>query len=34
VAVDSRGTLYTGEQHHAKRVQKFSPVAAAAPAAR
>ena len=23
VAVDSRGVLYTGEQHHAKRVQKF-----------
>ena len=23
VAVDSRGNLYTGEQHHGKRVQKF-----------
>jgi DNA-binding beta-propeller fold protein YncE len=33
VAVDSRGNLYTGEQHHAKRVQKFSPAAAAAAAA-
>jgi DNA-binding beta-propeller fold protein YncE len=33
VAVDSRGNLYTGEQHHAKRVQKFQPAAAAAPAA-
>jgi DNA-binding beta-propeller fold protein YncE len=34
VAVDSRGNLYTGEQHHAKRVQKFAPAtAAAAPAA-
>jgi DNA-binding beta-propeller fold protein YncE len=35
VAVDSHGNLYTGEQHHAKRVQKFTPVvaAAAAPAA-
>ncbi len=31
VAVDSRGNLYTGEQHHAKRVQKFVPAAAAAP---
>jgi DNA-binding beta-propeller fold protein YncE len=30
VAVDSRGNLYTGEQHHAKRVQKFVPAAAAA----
>jgi DNA-binding beta-propeller fold protein YncE len=25
VAVDSRGNLYTGEQHHGKRVQKFAP---------
>jgi len=25
VAVDSRGTIYTGEQHHGKRVQKFAP---------
>jgi hypothetical protein len=25
VAVDSRGNLYTGEQHHGKRVQKFLP---------
>jgi hypothetical protein len=25
VAVDSKGNLYTGEQHHGKRVQKFSP---------
>ena len=33
VAVDSRGNLYTGEQHHAKRVQKFVPAAAAAAAA-
>jgi DNA-binding beta-propeller fold protein YncE len=33
VAVDSRGTLYTGEQHHTKRVQKFVPAAAAAAAA-
>jgi len=33
VAVDSRGNLYTGEQHHAKRVQKFQPAGAAAPAA-
>ena len=32
VAVDSRGNLYTGEVHHAKRVQKFTPAAAAAPA--
>jgi hypothetical protein len=24
VAMDSRGNLYTGEQHHGKRVQKFS----------
>jgi hypothetical protein len=24
VATDSRGNLYTGEQHHGKRVQKFS----------
>jgi sugar lactone lactonase YvrE len=31
VAVDSRGNLYTGEVHHAKRVQKFTPAAAAAP---
>jgi hypothetical protein len=23
VAVDSQGNLYTGEQHHGKRVQKF-----------
>ena len=23
IAVDSRGTVYTGEQHHGKRVQKF-----------
>src|SRR5262245_8217586 len=30
VAVDSRGNLYTGEVHHAKRVQKFAPAAAAA----
>ena len=34
VAVDSRGVLYTGEQHHAKRVQKFVAATAAAPAAR
>ena len=34
VAVDSRGVLYTGEQHHAKRVQKFVPAAAAAAPAR
>ena len=33
VAVDSHGNLYTGEQHHAKRVQKFAPVVVAAPAA-
>jgi len=33
VAVDSHGNLYTGEQHHAKRVQKFRPAAAAAAAA-
>ena len=33
VAVDSHGILYTGEQHHAKRVQKFTPVVAAAAAA-
>lgn len=25
VAVDSHGNLYTGEQHHGKRVQKFTP---------
>jgi DNA-binding beta-propeller fold protein YncE len=25
VAMDSRGNLYTGEQHHGKRVQKFVP---------
>ena len=25
IAVDSRGTIYTGEQHHGKRVQKFVP---------
>jgi len=25
VAVDSRGNIYTGEQHHGKRVQKFAP---------
>jgi DNA-binding beta-propeller fold protein YncE len=25
VAVDSRGNIYTGEQHHGKRVQKFVP---------
>jgi DNA-binding beta-propeller fold protein YncE len=25
IAVDSRGTVYTGEQHHGKRVQKFVP---------
>lgn len=25
IAVDSRGNLYTGEQHHGKRVQKFVP---------
>jgi DNA-binding beta-propeller fold protein YncE len=25
VAVDSRGNVYTGEQHHGKRVQKWSP---------
>jgi NHL repeat-containing protein len=30
VAVDSRGNLYTGEVHHAKRVQKFVAAAAAA----
>ena len=30
VAVDSHGDLYTGEQHHAKRVQKFTPATAAA----
>ena len=29
VAVDSRGNLYTGEVHHAKRVQKFTPAVAA-----
>ena len=23
IAVDSRGNVYTGEQHHGKRVQKF-----------
>jgi DNA-binding beta-propeller fold protein YncE len=33
VAVDSRGNLYTGEVHHAKRVQKFAPAAAAPPPA-
>jgi DNA-binding beta-propeller fold protein YncE len=32
VAVDSRGNLYTGEVHHAKRVQKFTLAAAAAAA--
>jgi DNA-binding beta-propeller fold protein YncE len=32
IAVDSRGNLYTGEQHHAKRVQKFVPATAAPPA--
>jgi hypothetical protein len=32
VAVDSHGTLYTGEQHHAKRVQKFVTAMAAAAA--
>jgi DNA-binding beta-propeller fold protein YncE len=31
VAVDSHGNLYTGEVHHAKRVQKFAMAAAAAP---
>jgi DNA-binding beta-propeller fold protein YncE len=25
IAVDSRGNIYTGEQHHGKRVQKFMP---------
>ena len=25
IATDSRGNLYTGEQHHGKRVQKFVP---------
>jgi DNA-binding beta-propeller fold protein YncE len=25
IAVDSRGNIYTGEQHHGKRVQKFTP---------
>ena len=25
LAVDSRGNIYTGEQHHGKRVQKFAP---------
>jgi DNA-binding beta-propeller fold protein YncE len=25
IAVDSRGNIYTGEQHHGKRVQKFAP---------
>jgi len=25
IAVDSRGNIYTGEQHHGKRVQKFVP---------
>ena len=25
IAVDSRGNLYTGEQHHGKRVQRFVP---------
>ena len=25
IAVDSRGNVYTGEQHHGKRVQKWSP---------
>jgi DNA-binding beta-propeller fold protein YncE len=34
VAVDSRGALYTGEQHHTKRVQKFVPAAMAAAAAK
>ncbi len=29
IAVDSRGNVYTGEQHHGKRVQKFAPVTAA-----
>jgi DNA-binding beta-propeller fold protein YncE len=33
VAVDSRGNLYTGEVHHAKRVQKFAPAVAATPPA-
>jgi len=28
IAVDSRGNVYTGEQHHGKRVQKWSPTAA------
>jgi DNA-binding beta-propeller fold protein YncE len=32
VAVDSHGNLYTGEVHHAKRVQKFTPAAGAPPA--
>ena len=27
IAVDSRGNVYTGEQHHGKRVQKWSPAA-------
>jgi hypothetical protein len=25
VAVDGQGNLYTGEEHHGKRVQKFAP---------
>lgn len=25
IAVDSRGNIYTGEQHHGKRLQKFAP---------
>jgi len=25
IAVDSRGNAYTGEQHHGKRVQKWTP---------
>ena len=32
VAVDSKGNLYTGEQHHGKRVQKFAPVQTPTPA--
>ena len=28
VVVDSKGNLYTGEQHHGKRVQKFAPAPA------
>jgi DNA-binding beta-propeller fold protein YncE len=25
IAVDSKGNIYTGEQHHGKRVQRFMP---------